>query len=235
MPRPGRQPIVDLLKPLLKERGFAKERQNWRRTEGDFIHVFNLQSGAHGDYYFFNAGIYFRTLGDLQKPTEDQCGVRKRLDSHLRTEPDNRDVLRMDRGMRWEVHAGQIRRSTLEEAAEMPWEERAGHIRRLALEGVAWLERMSSREAILQVIEDRKRDKHSHPGVSVCREGYEYVGIPLQPPKPITTVTLMTEGVGETVNVNDKAAIRAWAKKIAALKPLFEAPSKQAVDEKRDE
>jgi hypothetical protein len=118
---------------------------------------------------------------------------------------------------------------------DMPWDKRSLHITRLAVEAVDWLEKISSREAILQVIEDKKADKMSHPRVVVCRQGYEYVGIPLLPPQPIKKITLMFEGKGTTVDVGDKAAIKAWAKKIVALKPKSEpTPQKRPKEPKRE-
>lgn len=162
MPRPGRQPIVEILKPILKERGFRKVALNWRKVKGDFIQVFNLQSGGFGDYYMLNMGLAIRSKGSSEQPTEASCDLRYRLDSLRRKQPGKPDVLDMETPMDPAI--------------------REQHIRRLTDESLKWLEEMASREAILDVIEKRKADPAAFARVWICRGAYEYAGVPL--PKP---------------------------------------------------
>ncbi len=67
------------LAPALKQHGFKKSGATWRKESGEGIRVLNLQGSQWGPSFYINLGVYFRALGDDDKPTEYHCHVRTRL------------------------------------------------------------------------------------------------------------------------------------------------------------
>lgn len=67
------------LAPVLKARGYSKSGATWRKRNDLTIGVLNLQGSAWGPHFYVNLGIYFRALGDRDRPTEYHCHIRTRL------------------------------------------------------------------------------------------------------------------------------------------------------------
>jgi hypothetical protein len=67
------------LAPALKARGFAKTGATWRKQNDETVRVFNIQGSAWGPHFYVNLGIYFRALGDRDRPRENHCHIRTRL------------------------------------------------------------------------------------------------------------------------------------------------------------
>ena len=73
--------LENLIKPLLKKKGFRKRGSTWWRHSDDFIQVVNIQGSQWSKNFYINLGIYIRDLGDKQWPAEEQCHIRHSLES----------------------------------------------------------------------------------------------------------------------------------------------------------
>lgn len=60
----------------LNQRGFTKTGATWRKASADVISVLNLQGSQWKPSFYINLGVYFRALGDSDKPAEYDCHVR---------------------------------------------------------------------------------------------------------------------------------------------------------------
>jgi Domain of unknown function (DUF4304) len=74
--------LIAAFKPHFKEQGFTKKDATWHLITSETIHVFNIQTSQWSEYYYFNAGIYFRALGSLESPAEPCCHIRTRIPDH---------------------------------------------------------------------------------------------------------------------------------------------------------
>jgi hypothetical protein len=73
--------FIQIIAPLLKEKGFKKSKATWRRNQSESIAVLNVQKSPWDkERFYVNAGVYFSALGTLPAPTENQCHVQRRLD-----------------------------------------------------------------------------------------------------------------------------------------------------------
>ena len=71
--------LQQALAPSLKARGFQKSGTTWRRASPDAVAVVNIQGSQWSPMFYLNLGVYFRALGDRDKPCSHHCHVRTRL------------------------------------------------------------------------------------------------------------------------------------------------------------
>ena len=82
----SKEQLIECFKPVFKQSGFKKMRTNWRKTTDDLIFVLNIQ-GSQWDKedYYINVGVYIKSLGTEQNPTEYSCHIRSRIDERDRS------------------------------------------------------------------------------------------------------------------------------------------------------
>jgi len=81
MPSEEKKHLENLIKPLLKKKGFRKRGGTWWRHLDDFIQVVNIQGSQWSKNFYINLGIYIRELGSKEWPAEPECHIRHRLES----------------------------------------------------------------------------------------------------------------------------------------------------------
>lgn len=93
MPSPQNKELQRLLAPSLKACGFKKTGATWHRPDEDTICVVNLQGSQwSSEIFYINLGVYFKALGKENRPSENRCHIRVRLDNLV---PDARSLDRM--------------------------------------------------------------------------------------------------------------------------------------------
>ena len=92
--------ITRQIATTLKAHGFSKRRNTWIREQIDLTQVLELQLSDSCPYGFYiNMGIYIKAVGDLKRPPESKCHIRRR--------PPRSDITTMLNSQ----HAGSIKRS----------------------------------------------------------------------------------------------------------------------------
>ena len=75
--------MINDLRPLLKDRGYKKIRQNWYRDDDDLIIVFNIQNSYYDkDDYYINLGIIIKQIAaDGEGICLSNCHLQQRIDA----------------------------------------------------------------------------------------------------------------------------------------------------------
>lgn len=127
------------LAPVLKARGFAKSGATWRKRNDETIGDLNLQGSAWGPLFYVNLGIFFRALGDRDRPSECHCHIRTRLGERV---PDR----------------GRLN-ALLDFETAFDEDARIQEIVALVVEcGLPWLDALSTIEGARELCEIRNRD-----------------------------------------------------------------------------
>lgn len=66
-----------------REVGLSKSSNTWYLRQAETIAVINLQRSQYGAQYYVNVALWLLPLGDADKPKENVCHVRTRLDDLL--------------------------------------------------------------------------------------------------------------------------------------------------------
>ena len=66
-------------KPAFKDAEFKKYSTTWNRFNPDTIEAFNIECSQWSERYYFNVGIYIRSLGNKTRVLEYDCHVRDRI------------------------------------------------------------------------------------------------------------------------------------------------------------
>lgn len=74
----NKQKLIEDLTPLLKERGYRKQKQTWYRQGTDLVIVFNIQNSAYDEEGFYiNLGIIIKKLmGEHDGICLTNCQIR---------------------------------------------------------------------------------------------------------------------------------------------------------------
>jgi hypothetical protein len=75
MPHIVEHAVNDVLKPA----GFRKAGNNWYRDGTDTVLVLNLQRSMWSRSYYLNFGLWLKDFGEVARPKEYQCPIRKRM------------------------------------------------------------------------------------------------------------------------------------------------------------
>lgn len=77
----NKQKLIEDLTPLLKERGYRKQKQTWYRQGTDLVIVFNIQNSAYDEEGFYiNLGIIIKKLmGEHDGICLTNCQIRQRI------------------------------------------------------------------------------------------------------------------------------------------------------------
>ena len=137
----------------LKARGFRKAGPTWRKPAGDAITVFNLQGSQFGPSVYVNLGVYFRPLGELERPNEYQCHLRARLSILVPDAVRLRDLLDLERPIPDDVRFAELRQLVADYA-------------------LPWLERTATREGAREWVA-------AGPNAFVHREARQYLEVPV--------------------------------------------------------
>src|SRR5258705_1657189 len=113
--------VQQALAPALKLRGFKKSGATWRKEGGEAIGVLNLQGSQWGPSFYVNLGVYFRALGDRDKPIEYHCHVRTRLTELVPDRERLNAILDFDKLVRDDIRAREF--ATLVIDHGLPWLE----------------------------------------------------------------------------------------------------------------
>lgn len=76
--------IIKLMNKVLKPHGFHHRGSNWHLGALQCVQVINLQRSPFSSKYFVNLGILLRGLSDMDRPKEEHCHLRIRLESLCR-------------------------------------------------------------------------------------------------------------------------------------------------------
>ena len=76
-----------VVEPQLRGLGFKGSRRNFRRVQGEVVHILNVQGSSSGERCYVNLGVHLSFLpsagtgtSDLKKLKEYDCAFRSRLD-----------------------------------------------------------------------------------------------------------------------------------------------------------
>ena len=106
-----KQTLINDLRPLLKDRGYKKIRQNWYRDDDDLIIVFNIQNSYYDkDDYYINLGIIIKQIAaDGEGICLSNCHLQQRIDA----KNDKGEFLTAEKYMRvldlWEQWYGSLK------------------------------------------------------------------------------------------------------------------------------
>lgn len=64
----------------LKEGGYKKKGNTWRKETEETVLVANLQKSAWGPQFYINLGVLIKELDNIPNPTENKCHLRERLE-----------------------------------------------------------------------------------------------------------------------------------------------------------
>lgn len=107
------------LAPALKAAGFGKAGATWRRTNAATVGVLNLQGSQWGPSFYVNLGVYFRALGDRERPSEASCHIRIRLSELVPNRERFNSLLDFEKPMQENVRARELETLVIENA--VPW------------------------------------------------------------------------------------------------------------------
>ncbi len=122
-------PLEVLVAPQLKAAGFTKKSRTWWRDAGETVQVLNLQKSSFGERLYVNLGVYIKPLGTEHRPPHNRCHLQARLE-RVATPSRAAAVLRA-------------------ESAQQP---DSALVEAITLDGVAWLDRLSSKDGIRNYI-----------------------------------------------------------------------------------
>lgn len=111
--------------PKLKILGFRKKGRTWWRSTVETIGVINIQKSPYGTRIYINLGVYVKQLGQEERPSENHCHVRARLEQVASDCFWNEIV-----------------------AAESTVPPSASLLEAIAVDGVAWLNQLSTLDGI---------------------------------------------------------------------------------------
>ena len=100
--------LIAPLSALMKSREFRKDGMTWRKQFPDAITVLNLQRSQWSHAWFVNLGVCFRALDSAEKPTENRCHMRHRLDTLVPNPSQWPTVLDFDSPMALETRAREL-------------------------------------------------------------------------------------------------------------------------------
>jgi hypothetical protein len=66
--------------------GLKRQGNTWSKRDRETIVVINLQQSRFGPQYYVNFAIWLLALGDVDRPKEQHCQIRTRLDSVINPE-----------------------------------------------------------------------------------------------------------------------------------------------------
>lgn len=82
--------VRDWIAPLMKTRGYLGRGPTWRRSEGPFVHVINLQrrkgNSWHRAEFYLNGAVYVRALDELLGARV--LSVPQEYNGHVRLRPN---------------------------------------------------------------------------------------------------------------------------------------------------
>ncbi len=131
--------VLEPLRPVMKQLGFAKSGRNWRRRRDSSVQVVNVQASYYNTdesgTFTVNLGVYFPAVDEIvgerpaeSAPSEASCDFRKRIG---RLMPAGRDYW-------WEVRPGAPLLEISDEVVEA-----------VTTLGLPWLDAHSSLEVLL--------------------------------------------------------------------------------------
>jgi hypothetical protein len=107
------------LVPALKQRGFKKAGPTWRKASDEAIGLLNVQGSQWGPSFYIKLGVYFRALGDSDRPTEHHCHLRTRLIDLVTDRERLNGLLDFDKPVQEEVRVRELETLVIEHA--LPW------------------------------------------------------------------------------------------------------------------
>ena len=120
----SKKSLGDALAPIFKQRGWAKQALNWRKTERDTVLVFHVEKNRWGaERFSLHCGVYLKALGQELAPPYYRCPVQATVD---RIAPDRDYVERITDFDEPSVHASDRLGAIVDvvEAYAIPWLER---------------------------------------------------------------------------------------------------------------
>jgi len=142
--------------PTLKAVGFTKLGATWHRAKPPFIQVLNIQGSQWSRNFYFNLGIYITEMGDSDKPRENHCHVRGRLDGFIPNRERFHQLCDFENDL-----SGEQRHTEIEAI--------------IALYALPWLDQFGSKEQLQQYIQRNNKDAKALISV----DAFEYLGIPI--------------------------------------------------------
>jgi hypothetical protein len=119
MASPEKRHLEELLKPLLRSKGFKKRGATWWRHLDGFIQVINIQGSQWSKKFNINLGVYICRLGDKEFPADPDCHVRRRLEGICGSESGILELLNYE-----DFAPDELPRATLLDMVEqrgLPW------------------------------------------------------------------------------------------------------------------
>lgn len=107
------------LAPALKAAGFRKSGATWWKESDTTIRVLNLQGSQWGPSFYINLGVYFRALGDRERPSESICHIRIRLSELVPDRARFNALLDLERPIPDDVRMRELEALVVERA--LPW------------------------------------------------------------------------------------------------------------------
>lgn len=87
----GKQDLIKSLTPLLKEKGYKKIRQTWRKPGPDLTIVFNIQNSYYDkEDFYINLGI---VINKLMEEHEGTCITNCQIQQRVPTTDKNGTIL----------------------------------------------------------------------------------------------------------------------------------------------
>jgi hypothetical protein len=116
--------LQQAIAPGLKARGFTKTAATWRRGAPDGTAVLNLQGSQWGPQFYVNLGMHFRELDRRERPCENHCHIRRRLDALVPDPARLVELLDFERAIAIETRGAEL--MALVSVHALPWLERLG-------------------------------------------------------------------------------------------------------------
>ena len=88
MPSIVSKKLQEVLKPHFKSLGFKKKRASWGRADNELAKWFNIQCSRNSDRVYFNVGICFQAIKEVEYPKELECHLRFRIEVLLDSEDE---------------------------------------------------------------------------------------------------------------------------------------------------
>jgi hypothetical protein len=74
-------PFLNEFSEVLKSEGFLRKKRTWYLRGDDVVVVLNLQSSDFEKKYYINFGVWLKSLGEDEFPSENKCHIQSRLTS----------------------------------------------------------------------------------------------------------------------------------------------------------
>jgi hypothetical protein len=129
----NRKELVKQIEHVLAPRGYLKRGPAWYRHFPETILVLDLQKSDYGGQFYINLGVTLPELCESEYPAENHCDVRMRLGGAFSDRPYVAKVFDL-------------------ENATFGNNDREKAIQELIAYGADWLEKFSSKQAIVNQI-----------------------------------------------------------------------------------